>query len=231
MSSDDMGTRLRAAREKTGLSLRSVASAIGVSPSLLSQVETGKTNPSVSTLYDLVTHLGISTDELLGLAAPAAATSPAKATSGMLEANSAVIVQHAADNPVLIMENGVRWERLASAAGGAADPLLVTYEPGASSSVEGHMMRHYGREHAIILEGELTLQIEFDTHVLRAGDSLFFDSIRPHLYVNHSDKPARGVWFVIGRREGNENLGPGLAQPARTPTSPTSAVEVMQAWD
>lgn len=63
-----LGARLRAAREAQGVSLRSVAAAIGVSPSLLSQIENGKTNPSVDTLYALVQQLGISVDAMLGIA-------------------------------------------------------------------------------------------------------------------------------------------------------------------
>ena len=60
-----IGARLRAARLAQGLSLRGVAEAVGVSASLVSQVETGKTQPSVSTLYAMVSHLGISMDDLL----------------------------------------------------------------------------------------------------------------------------------------------------------------------
>ena len=62
----DLGSELRRVRESKKLSLRAVASAVGVSASLLSQVETGKTQPSVSTLYALVNHLGISLDALMG---------------------------------------------------------------------------------------------------------------------------------------------------------------------
>jgi transcriptional regulator with XRE-family HTH domain len=60
----DVGSELRRVRESRKLSLRNVASAVGVSASLLSQVETGKTQPSVSTLYALVNYLGISLDGL-----------------------------------------------------------------------------------------------------------------------------------------------------------------------
>ena len=59
MAAEDIGARLRGARMQRGLSLRSVAQALGVSASLISQVETGKTQPSVSTLYALVNHLGV----------------------------------------------------------------------------------------------------------------------------------------------------------------------------
>ena len=50
-------------------------------------------------------------------------------------------------------------------------------------------MRHAGVEYAYILEGELTLQLDFDTYVLGPGDSLHFDSVRPHLYSNRGRRP------------------------------------------
>lgn len=224
---DDIGGRLRDARLQRGLSLRSVASSLGVSASLISQVETGKTQPSVSTLYAIVTHLGISIDELLGVSAGpsvgAAAPTPEPALADPT-------VQRAADNAVLDMENGVRWERLAAGVG-PADALLVTYQPGASSSVEGKMMRHAGMEYAYLLEGELTLRLEFDTFTLRAGDSLHFDSVRPHLYVNQSGAIARGIWFVVGRREHNQAM-PSAGQQLSAPRETIeSAVDVLRAMD
>jgi quercetin dioxygenase-like cupin family protein len=137
-------------------------------------------------------------------------------------------IQRAADNPVLEMENGVRWERLASGVGKSAEALLVTYEPGASSSIEGKLMRHSGIESAYILEGELTLQLEFDVHVLGPGDSLQFDSVLPHLYSNKGKTIAKGVWFVVGRRQEVEDLtpAPGLEVPVNT--SLVSAVDAMR---
>ena len=61
----EVGALLRHARVKRGISLRSLAGEIGVSPSLISQVETGKTQPSVSTLYAISNFLGLSMDDLL----------------------------------------------------------------------------------------------------------------------------------------------------------------------
>lgn len=227
MNSDEMGPRLREARLKTNQSLRSVATAVGVSPSLLSQVETGKTHPSVSTLYALVNELGISIDELLGTGARSSPTADAPEPGAV---PTRTVVQRAADNPVLVMENGVTWERLAAAAGGEADCMLVTYEPGAASSVEGRLMRHYGSEHAYLLEGELTLQVEFDVYKIGAGDSIFFDSQQPHLYVNNTDKPVRGLWFLLGRRQLNDTP-PVLPVVQRGSGRPRNAVDVLQAWD
>src|SRR5689334_24243182 len=59
-----IGSRLRAERERQGLSLRKLAGRLDISPSALSQIETGRSRPSVSTLYAIVSELGISFDEL-----------------------------------------------------------------------------------------------------------------------------------------------------------------------
>ncbi|WP_349902267.1 helix-turn-helix domain-containing protein [Parafrigoribacterium humi] len=228
MTENSVGARLREARTLRRLSLRSLAQSLGVSASLISQVETGKTQPSVSTLYAMATHLGLSLDELLG-GAPAgthAATRPDRTAATVPN------VQRASDNAVLEMENGVRWEHLASEPGGPGDAVLVTYQPGGSSSVEGKLMRHSGIEYAYILEGSLTLQLEFETHVLGPGDSLQFDSIRPHLFTNNGTTVARGVWFVVGRRQQNDGLtaAPGAAS-AHDNSQLDSAVDVLRVMD
>jgi transcriptional regulator with XRE-family HTH domain len=202
----DVGSELRRVRESQRLSLRTVASAVGVSASLLSQVETGKTQPSVSTLYALVNYLGMSLDGLLrkAPAEPVTATGSASTTDADPSGpprRSDTVVQRREDNPVIEMENGVTWERLAIGESTIADALIVTYGPAGSSSVEGKMMRHSGLEYGVILEGRLTLYLDFETYELEPGDSLCFDSNRPHRYDNRTDQPARGIWFVIGRRE------------------------------
>jgi transcriptional regulator with XRE-family HTH domain len=220
----DLGAELRKARESRGLSLRAVASAVGVSASLLSQVETGKTQPSVSTLYALVNHLGISLDALLGT------NQGGRTEQATIVGGSDAVVQRRADNPLIEMENGVTWERLAVGDTAVADPLVVTYAPGGSSSVDNKLMRHAGLEYGYLLSGRLTLKLDFDTYELDPGDSFCFDSGRPHLYLNATDRPAQGVWFVIGRRTPTyqtlADLGHGAGPSARTISS---AVDVLNA--
>jgi len=223
---DGLGARLREARQEQGLSLRSLAQSLGVSASLVSQVEMGKTQPSVATLYAMASHLGVSLDALVGRERNGDRRRDA---GGPSSASGAV--QRARDNPAIEMENGVRWERLASETGGPADPILVTYEPGASSSVEGKLMRHSGIEYAYLLEGELVLHLEFDTVTLRAGDSMSFDSERPHMFSNQSAVRARGIWFVAGRRQDpltRADVPNGISRRHR---SPASAVDVLRAID
>ena len=228
----DLGAKLRQAREEKNLSLRSVATQLGVSPSLISQVETGKTQPSVSTLYAMVSLLGLSLDGLMGHTPDSASTAlvdEPEAATLLVEGVSDPVVQRAVDNPTIDMENGVTWERLAVGNTESVSPLLVTYAPGGSSSVEGKLMRHEAIEYGFITEGSLTLKLEFKTYQLHAGDSFCFDSNRPHLYLNHTDQKARGVWFVMAGRDTTYD-SVGLNLPDFTSTGKiSSAVDVLNA--
>ncbi|WP_256974043.1 cupin domain-containing protein [Rhodococcus sp. NCIMB 12038] len=188
-----IGVAFKRARLQKKMSLRQVAEPLGISTSLLSQVENQKTQPSVKTLFGLAAVLGVSLDEIAtgGTGLDGAEVRLAQ------NQDTAAGIQRAIDNPVLEMEKGVRWERLATGGRTDIEPLFVTYEPGASSSVDGKLMRHAGVEFAYVLEGTLRLKLDFDEHELRAGDSFCFDSCRPHLFYNAGDVAARGVWFVF----------------------------------
>jgi quercetin dioxygenase-like cupin family protein len=48
-----------------------------------------------------------------------------------------------------------------------------------------------------LISGELELNLGFDKHVLAAGDSVCFESTKPHGYRNDGAVPAVGVWFVV----------------------------------
>src|SRR3954447_24478560 len=61
-----IGARLRAERRRRDVPVRGLAREIGVSASLISQIETEKSSPSVSTLYAITTALGISIEDLFG---------------------------------------------------------------------------------------------------------------------------------------------------------------------
>jgi len=215
---EQLGERLRTAREARRLSLRAVAAAIGISPGMLSQVETGRIHPSVSTLYDLVSYLETSVDELLGL--------PASFRSGDATADAPRVadVQRGEDNSRISVTDGVTWEKLADGGLAALDSILVTYEPGAASTADGSLQRHAGYESGYLVEGTLTLLLDFDEWTLKGGDSFSFDSQRPHLFRNDSSTRARGLWFMLGRTS-----GANLPQPEQ-PRAGTvrSAVDILR---
>ncbi len=201
-----MGEGIRTARKTAGLTLRELGSAAGVSASLLSQIENGRAKPSVTTLYSLVGALGLSLDEMLQPSRDSAPRSPAAdvdAGLARLEAAGGPVTQQRRQpgtRPVIEFESGVTWEQLTNTLTPFVDHLLVTYPPNSSSSQSGKLYSGFGFEHIYVISGRLELQLEFDTCTLEAGDSIAFESGRPHLFRNiSSTEPAIGVWFIIGR--------------------------------
>jgi transcriptional regulator with XRE-family HTH domain len=209
---DDVGRRLRARREEANLSLRELARRLGISPSAISQIETGKSRPSVSTLYSMVSELGITLDELFAEGfsrADGRSEDPASAagqSSGTIEPARLEtpaekgLVQRASSRTAIDPESGVHWERLTPTSDPDADFLYVTYDTGASSSRCDKLMRRSGREYGLILSGTLEVTVGFDTFELGPGDSISFDSTIPHRFRAKGDEPVHGVWFALGRR-------------------------------
>jgi len=61
----DLGTNLREARKRAGLTQEEVAGRSGVHPTEVSRIEGGKRDPKVSTLIRLAHALGVPPGELL----------------------------------------------------------------------------------------------------------------------------------------------------------------------
>jgi transcriptional regulator with XRE-family HTH domain len=188
------------------MSLRALAREVGVSASLVSQIETGKSQPSVSTLYAITTVLGISVESLFDARAssPMAGVNPPGAVLHALAAFAADPGRRigplvgAGERETLELDSGVVWERLGRVPGVDVDFLLVTYRPGGSSSGSGALMRHSGTEYGYLTSGELILTLGFDEYTVRPGDAVSFESTTPHRYRNDGEVPAVGVWFVSG---------------------------------
>ena len=64
-------------------------------------------------------------------------------------------------------------------------------------------MRHMGREYGVVLAGRLRVTIGFDEeeYELGPGDSIAFESSRPHRLENAGDEPVEAIWFVVGRSQ------------------------------
>jgi transcriptional regulator with XRE-family HTH domain len=215
-----MGDRLRAARLARGVSVRGLAERLDVSPSLISQVETGRARPSVNTLYAIVTELGLSLDELLFLESRAVAEGTAETPQGSGPEGPApelvlpdIPVQRADDRQTIRLASGVVWERLTTASLGSMDFLFVTYEVGGASSSEDALHQHPGQELGFIVNGRLEVRVGTEVHVLGPGDAIAFDSTTPHRLLNIGDEPVRAVWLGVGRRTSDH---PGALQATRT---------------
>jgi transcriptional regulator with XRE-family HTH domain len=205
-----LGGKLRAERERHGLTVREMARRVDVSPSLVSQIERGLVTPSVGTLYSMTTELGLVMDGLFTGTEHGSATAEQGAAASR-GANAAparrahTVIQHGHNRQHIRLAGGVAWERLTAQPDDQVEFLYVKYEAGAESCPENSFFRHGGKEYAYILEGRLGLQIGFDRYELGPGDSVSFESHNPHRLWAIGDAPATAVWVIINRTNDNRH--------------------------
>jgi transcriptional regulator with XRE-family HTH domain len=210
-----MRRRLRAERERRGLSVRGLAAAIGISPSALSQIETGRSRPSVTTLYALVSALGLSFDELFA-GGPRPLLGRAETASAAL--SQGVFVHRAGGGESIEFTSGVRWDRL-NRPGDMVEALWLTYPPGAASGEAGEFMRHSGHEYGIVVSGRLGVSVGFESYELEPGDAISFPSTAPHQLKALGDRPALAVWFVLAGERASGEPGAGVTSSLSSRTS------------
>src|SRR2546423_10630749 len=207
----DLGPRLRAIRLRQGVGLRELARRLDLSPSSISQIETGKIRPSVRTLYALASEFGVTVDEILFDQAPPVRASSTPATPAAPEPG--LTVQRAAERPAIALNSGVKWERLMSWADEDVEFIEATYAPGGASSPDDPFVRHHGHEFGYVLSGTLRVVVGFDEFVLEPGDSITFPSSTPHRLSNDGTENVRAIWVVRGRR----GVGPGVEDSPMQP--------------
>ncbi|MEC5151893.1 XRE family transcriptional regulator [Cryobacterium sp. GrIS_2_6] len=210
---DNLGSRLKDIRLKAGLTLRELARQVDVSPSFVSQIENGKSQPSVATLYAFAQLLNVSVDDLfeskpaLDSAVPAVhpgevlnrgdVTNPSEAWHPSEYANRVSVV-HPSHRSRLNMAAGVNWERLAATPERDVNFMKIVYAPGATSTDEGDTVTHAGYEYGYVIAGELQVTIGDEAFTLHEGESLGFDSSIPHSLKNTGTVDFHGIWFVHG---------------------------------
>jgi len=215
-----IGEKLKGIRQEHKMSLRELANKAEVSASMLSQIETGKVFPSVRSLYGIATALNVTVDYFFpdldnnnskpestvndtgAMTASELRDAKVRGAAEMgagfphAEKNSSPVV-HADSRPTIELNGGVSWSRLTAHAESEAEFLEITYAPGAMSGA--NMSHHEGREFGMVLEGELVIELGFESLTLKAGDSTMLASTTPHRLVNKSDKPMRAIWVVLSQ--------------------------------
>ena len=207
----DIGTRLKERRVAAGMSLREMAREADVSPSFLSQIENGKSQPSVATLFSFANILGVKIDELFDDDAtdstvPDVAVmevgdgdekDPARIWSNSAYTNRISLI-HPSHRAQIAVAHGVQWERLAATPETSCNFMKLVYEPGSTSTEGGETIVHDGYEYGYILTGEFEVTIGSEVFVLREGESIGFDCSIPHVFRNVGDVPVEGIWFIHG---------------------------------
>jgi mannose-6-phosphate isomerase-like protein (cupin superfamily) len=171
---EGIGDRLREERTKAGLSQRELARRLG--------------------LYAIVTELNLSLDRVIR-----GEDFTEEGPAGFVGDGDQSPLVHPEERQVIELASGVRWEELSASSEEGVDFLHATYEVGGASTPDESLMRHHGREYGYVMSGTLGIQIGFQEYVLDPGDSIAFDSTRPHRLYNRGDEPVHAIWFVVGR--------------------------------
>lgn len=169
-----IGPKLRKIRSERGYSLGELAERTGLTASFLSQLERDMTNPSIGTLRDICRALEIPIFHLF-----------------IDEARKGQVVRKADRQILTLGESGqVVIELLSpSQANAKLEVQEITLQPGAST--HDHLQGHPGEEVAVVLQGQVTVELVGQQVMLDTGDSYCLDSTLPHRYSNSGEAQAQ----------------------------------------
>jgi DNA-binding transcriptional MerR regulator/quercetin dioxygenase-like cupin family protein len=171
-----LGLRLRALRQRRGLSLTQAAEQAGISRSALSLVERTSQGVGPETMRALA---GIYGHTLLELLAP-------------LGGAGAPVVRAGQGRVLPTLGPGLAVMQLSSIPNAVMSSRMTVVQPGAGSQGS---YSHEGEEFIYILDGTFSITIDGEeTHELAQGDSIYFESRRPHSWWNPGSAETRVLW-------------------------------------
>lgn len=182
-SPPDVGQKIKSLRTDKKLTLEQLAGMSGVSKSMLSQIERGRTNPTLAILWTLTQSLGIEVSDLLNR--------DQEQTCSRLDhikAHQTPEIQSADGRCTLKILGPIdlvaktEWYDMVMMGGGLLE---------SEGHAEGTM------EHLTLLDGELSVRNGAEEIILSPGDTARYDADIPHYIENKGKKPARALMIVL----------------------------------
>jgi len=179
-----LGERIKRLRSERELQQRQLAEKAGLTPSMVSQIESGRLTPSLHTLGKIAAAFGV----------PIAALFDGKPAGS-------IVVSHKRDYPVVSFDgSSERWSILGAGLFQGKIRAVVSTLGSRSKGVTtekviikpGQMKLFY------VLEGRVALHYNGDRHVLDVGDSALLDGGVPHGWENLGAKQAQALWVILG---------------------------------
>lgn len=178
-----IGETLQRLRLENKLSLRTLASTTGFSPSFLSQIENGHSSPSIASLDRIATALGFT---LSGFFEEVMPDTPA--------------VIRAADRKTI--RSGWSKTKFSPLAPEGTlqrlQGLLITVEPGGRSGK--NLSSNETEQIVFVVEGEIELTLGVESTVLNAWDSATIPAGYDHRWENRSDGTVHMIVISTRRR-------------------------------
>jgi len=184
----NVGERVKAVREGRNLSLQDISQRTDLDVSLLEQIESGSFAPPLGIVIKLAKALNLKMGYFI---------------SG--EEDRAYTIVRKSDRKVVSRYDskkgeyyGYGYESLAPHKKNRhMEPFLVSLDP---AETEEERSTHDGQEFIYVLEGAMEVRLGEEIHILRPGDSIYYDSTVPHLVKCHGDKRTRILAVLYAER-------------------------------
>ncbi|MEN8136971.1 MAG: cupin domain-containing protein [Bacteroidota bacterium] len=176
-----MGKRIKRKREELGLQIKELSIMIGVTPSLISQIEKGKAFPSIVTLKKVAESLKTTVGELIG-------ENENNIQSPLLKSGERKLAKKNDKGTFsYLLSNHIPGKQIES--------YIIKFDKN-SDSKEIMTSNYPGQEFCFVLKGDFEAEFDGKQYTLSSGDSFYFNSNRPHLFRNISDDDAELLWVI-----------------------------------
>lgn len=177
-----IGNKLKALREKTQLSLRDLGDKTGLSASFLSQLELGQVSPSLASLENIANAMNVRITYFFDdQTKPDSVVMRKDERKKIYSQGSKAIIQ--------ALAHELSKKKI--------EPFMLTLEVGGESG-EHPYSSHHGEEFGIVLQGKIRFTLEDKEYILADGDSVYFNSKRPHRWENIGKKEAIIILVIPG---------------------------------
>jgi len=176
----ELGHKIRSLRKSRGFTLQDIGDSAGCTKAYISQIEKGVVSPSISVLKRIATALGIKLVDLF---------------LGPGEEDEEVVVKRGEGFKIKYPRGDASLSMLVKNLDGRnMQPLLKRLDPKTGS--DGLYAHNGSQEFGYVVSGEFDLMIEDKVYRLRERDSFYFNSNRPHGFINNGEAPAEIVWVI-----------------------------------
>ncbi len=179
-----LGQRIKTLRAERELQQRQLAEKADLTPSMVSQIESGRLTPSLNTLRRLADALGVTIAALF---------------DG--QAAGSIVVSRRHDHPVVSFDGtSEQWSVLgAGLFQGKIRAVVSTLGPKSRGVNTDKVVIKPGQMKLFyVLEGRVALNYNGERHVLGEGDSALLDGGSPHGWENLGTRKARALWVILG---------------------------------
>lgn len=179
-----IGVRIREIRLAREMTLQSLATACGLSPSMLSLVERGRASPSIGSLIVIANALGVQMSDLI-------VDQKNDDEKLVVRADEQQVIETATH----VMRRLVKEDRTRG-----ISIAINEYAPHTGATEKP--ITHDGYEYGFVLDGKLTVEVDGTLHTMEAGDLISYSSRRAHRIWNHGKTHVRTIWINVQRDPG-----------------------------